>query len=199
MHKVFVSHHHKNDQGYKDSLVQFGEEQGIFVDRSVDTGDISDDLTDERIREKIRDGYLRDSTVTIVLVGTETKRRKHVDWEIYSSMFDGQVNKKSGILVVNLPSVDNGSCWAAHGGAEKATVFPDCENWVRWSARTEFEAAFPNMAARVIDSLVVGAKISVVGWERLNVARLKFLVDATFADRASCDYDLSEPMRRNNS
>ena len=199
MHKVFISHHHENDQGYKESLVQFGKKHRIFVDRSVDTGDISDDLSDKRIREKIRDGYLRDSTVTIVLVGTETKRRKHVDWEIYSSMFNGEVNKKSGILVVNLPSIDNGNGWAAHGASEKATVFPDCENWMHLSARTDFEAAYPHMPARIVDSLVVGAKISVVGWKRLTAARLKFLVDVTFAHRASCEYDLSEPMRRKNS
>ena len=72
MHKVFISHHHGNDQGYKDDLVKFGEENEIFVDRSVDTGDIPDDWTDERIRRVIRDDYLRDSTVTIVLVGRET-------------------------------------------------------------------------------------------------------------------------------
>ena len=73
----------------------------LFIDTSVDTGGISDSLSDESIREKIRDEYLRDSTVTIVLVGTETKRRKHIDWEIYSSMYDGAVNKKSGVLVLN--------------------------------------------------------------------------------------------------
>ena len=85
MHKVFISYYH-GDQEYKDDLVKLSDQRGIFVDRSVDTGDISDDLSDERIRELIRDSYLRDSTVTIVLVGTETQRRKHVDWEIYSSM-----------------------------------------------------------------------------------------------------------------
>ena len=199
MHKVFVSYHHRNDQGYKESLVRFGEQHGIFVDRSVDTGDISDDLKDETIREKIRDEYLRDSTVTILLVGTETKGRKHIDWEVYSSMVDGQLNKKSGILVINLPTVDNGSSWAAHGASEKATVYPDCRNWQQWSRRTEFEAAFPYMPSRIVDSLVSGAKISVVGWDRLNVQRLKLLVDGAFADRASCEYDLSAPMRRKNS
>ncbi len=95
MHKVFISYHHENNQDYKDCLVSMGKRHRIFIDRSVDTGDISDDLSDEEIREKIRDEYLRDSTVTIVLVGKKTKRRKHVDWEIYSSMFDGKVNKKS--------------------------------------------------------------------------------------------------------
>ena len=64
MHKVFISYHHENDQRYKDALVEFGHKNSIFIDESVDTGDISDDLNDESIREKIRDEYLRDSTVT---------------------------------------------------------------------------------------------------------------------------------------
>ena len=79
MHKVFISYHHSNDQWYKNELVKLGER--VFVDRSVDTGDIPDEWTDEQIRQEIRDSYLRDSTVTIVLVGTETKQRKHIDWE----------------------------------------------------------------------------------------------------------------------
>lgn len=86
MHKVFVSYHHKRDQQYKEALVEFGERHSVFVDRSVDTGDIPDEWTDQQIRRKIRDQYLRDSTVTVVLVGAETERRKHVDWEIHSSM-----------------------------------------------------------------------------------------------------------------
>ena len=103
MHKVFVSFHHKNDQYYKDYLVDWAEENEVFIDGSVETGDISDDLTDEEIRIMIRDDYLKDTTVTILLVGTETKYRKHIDWEIYSSMYDGKKNKKSGILVILLP------------------------------------------------------------------------------------------------
>ena len=66
MHKVFISHHHGNDQWYKEKLVEFGEEYSIFVDRSVDTGDIPDEWTDQQIRREIRDRYLRDSTVTVV-------------------------------------------------------------------------------------------------------------------------------------
>lgn len=160
-HKVFISHHHANDLGYKDELVRFGEVNGIFVDQSVDTGDISDRLPDQRIREKIRDQYLRDSSVTIMLVGTHTKRRKHIDWEIYSSMIDGEVSKKSGIMVINLPSIDNGSVLAGHGEDEKAVVYPECRKWQSWSGRPELEARFPYMPSRIIDSLVNGAKISV--------------------------------------
>lgn len=177
-HKVFISHHHATDQAYKEKLVRFGEMNEIFVDQSIDTGDISDRLPDQRIREKIRDQYLRDSSVTIVLVGSETKRRKHIDWEIYSSMVDGEVNKKSGILVINLPTIGNGSVLAGHGEEEKAVLYPEGWTWHACSGRTELEGRFPYMPSRIIDSLVNGAKISVTRWDVLDVGKLRFLVDA---------------------
>ena len=202
MHKVFISYHHANDQVYKDCLVRLGENHEVFIDRSVDTGDISDDLTDETIREKIRDEYLRDSTVTIVLVGQETERRKHVDWEIYSSMIDGKVNKKSGILVVSLPPIEaNRSIYVSHSG-EKKTVYPDIHGWETLTSRTEFESRYPYMPDRIIDNLVEPeAKVSVTSWSRFkdNPKNLRFLIDATFEDRSACDYDLRRSMRRNNS
>ncbi len=80
-HKVFVSYHHANDEWYKRELAEFGEAAATFIDRSVGMGDIPDDLDDQAIRRRIRDEHLRDSTVTIVLIGTGTKRRKHVEWE----------------------------------------------------------------------------------------------------------------------
>ena len=121
-HKVFISYHHKNDQNYKEELLRVNREYPMFMDASVDTGDISDDLDDQTIRQEIRDSYLRDFTVTILLVGTETKRRKHIDWEIYSSMIDGEVNKKSGILIVNLPSTNCTYYTAAHPGEKKCSI-----------------------------------------------------------------------------
>ncbi len=200
MHKVFISYHHENDQRYKESLVNWGEQHSIFIDQSVDTGDISDSLSDESIREKIRDDYLRDSTVTIVLVGTQTKRRKHVDWEIYSSMYDGRVNKKSGILVITLPTPYSGDeeIRISHGEAEKE-IYPDF-SWTSLNTRAEYERRYPYMPDRLIDNfLKPEAKISVIPWKRLNVRRLKSLVDAAFEDRSRCQYDLSRPMRRANS
>ena len=43
MHKVFISYHRHNDQRYKNNLVEFGEKCSIFVDQSVDTGDVPDE------------------------------------------------------------------------------------------------------------------------------------------------------------
>ena len=201
MHKVFISYHHNGDQYYKNRLVSISDEYGVFIDRSVDTGDISDSLSDEAIREKIRDDYLRDSTVTIVLVGLETKGRKHVDWEIYSSMIDGKVNKKSGILVVNLPPTEPVySIHAAHSG-EKETVYPDINGWETISSRVEYERRYPYMPDRIIDNLLkAGAKVSITSWSKISQPNiLRFLVDATFQDRHSSDYDLRRSMRRANS
>ena len=199
MHRVFISHHHGNDQGYKESLVIFGKQNQLFIDRSVDTGGISDDLSDEYIRELIRDEYLRDSTVTIVLIGTETRRRKHVDWEIYSSMYDGRVNKKSGLLVIELPSTNGDLVIAPHGQQEKS-LYSDIISWISVNTRAEYERRYPYMSDRLIDNLLKPeARISVVPWSRVNLATLEYLLEAAYKDRARCEYDLSRPLRRANS
>lgn len=198
-HKVFISYHHSSDQSYKDGLVQWAKDNDIFIDWSVGTDEISDDLTDQQIRETIRDEYLRESTVTIVLVGTETKYRKHVDWEIYSSMYDGRVNKKSGIIIINLPSTNCTYPLATHSG-EKEIVFSEITNWISISDRKEYENRFPFLPDRIIDNLVNSdAKISVINWEKLEVEKLKFMIEKAYEDRANCIYDLSRDMRRRNS
>lgn len=200
MHKVFISYHHSNDQWYKDRLVEFGEQHSIFIDRSVDTGDIPDDWTDERIRREIRDRHLRDSTVTVVLVGSETKRRKHVDWEIHSSMYDGSVNHRSGIVVINLPGISDDQFHAAHGNEEKRLLYPDISSWAHIEERAEYERRYPHMPRRIIDNLLrPGVKISVAPWRKINGRTLEFPIEAAFRYRKSCPYDLSSPMRRANS
>lgn len=201
-HKVFISYHHRNDQGYKEALLEANERYNLFIDASVDTGGIDDDLPDDTIRQKIRDEYLRDSTVTILLVGTETKNRKHIDWEIYSSMYDGIVNKKSGVLVVNLPSTNCTYFTAAHGEEEKEILYPENVSWTTISARTKYEERYPYMPQRIIDNLLKSnAKVSVTNWDTIanDLTKLELLIDLTFKDRASCEYDLSRPMRRANS
>jgi hypothetical protein len=203
-HKVFISYHHKNDQGYKEALLDWNKNNNydIFIDSSVDTRDIDENLSDESIRQIIRDEYLRDSTVTILLVGTETKNRKHIDWELYSSMYDGQVNKKSGVLVIQLPSTKCTTYTAAHGEEEKAALYPDNTSWVTVKARTEYESRYPYMPSRIIDNLLnTGAKISVANWETITASqdKLKLLIDLTFRGINNCSYDLSAPRRRADS
>lgn len=104
-HKVFVSYHHDKDQYYRNLFEYlFANIFNIMVSKSVQIGDIDSNLKSETIRRKIRDEYLRDSTVTVVLIGSETWKRKHVDWEIYSSIRDTEYNSRSGLLGIILPS-----------------------------------------------------------------------------------------------
>ena len=92
-HKVFVSYHHANDQNYRDFFERlFTDVHDIMISKSVQIGEIDPDLKTDTVRQKIRDNYLRDSTVTVVLIGEETWKRKHVDWEIGSSIRSTQNN-----------------------------------------------------------------------------------------------------------
>ena len=199
MHKVFVSFHHANDQWYKDELVRWGTENNVFIDGSVDMGEIPDNWDAQHIREYILDNHLKDTTVTILLVGTETKNRKHMDWELFSSMYDGMVNKKSGILVINLPSV----CCQYHTlctKEEKEAILPNQKTWISINDRSEFERRYPYMPARIIDNLLKkGVRISVINWNDLSVDKLKLLIDKAYAARSNNDYDMSREMRMRNA
>ena len=104
-HKVFISFHHQ-DQAYKERFVEMMGSD--LVDESVGDGDIDDDnLATETIRQRIRDNFIRDATVTVVLIGPCTWQRKHVDWEIGSSLRDTKKNSRCGLLGILLPNHPN--------------------------------------------------------------------------------------------
>jgi hypothetical protein len=104
-HKVFVSYHHANDQQYRNHFESmFASLYGVMISKSVQIGEISPYIQTETVRQKIRDEYLRDSTVTVVLIGAETWKRKHVDWEIGASIRQTQYNPRSGLIGILLPS-----------------------------------------------------------------------------------------------
>lgn len=104
-HKVFVSYHHENDQAYRDAFERmFSLLSGVFISKSVQIGEISPLLATDTVRSKIRDEYLHDSTVTIILIGTSTWQRKHVDWEISSSIRSTKLSSRSGLIGILLPT-----------------------------------------------------------------------------------------------
>ena len=82
-HKVFVSFH-EQDRKYQQI---FARKMGSdLVDRSVQPGDIDPKSNVSETRRKIRDEFIAEASVTVVLVGSCTWRRRHVDWEISSSL-----------------------------------------------------------------------------------------------------------------
>ena len=104
-HKVFISFH-EEDIKYKENFVRMMGKR--IVDRSVDTGNIDDaGLKTATVRQKIRDEYIRDATVAIVLIGPRTWQRKYVDWEIGSSIRKTKKNSRCGLLGILLPNHPN--------------------------------------------------------------------------------------------
>jgi hypothetical protein len=85
---VFVSFHHGNDQYYFELFTAtFGESYDVFYDQSLDGHIRSDDR--EYVNRAIREDYIRGSSLTFVLCGRETWKRKYVHWEIYSTLHYG--------------------------------------------------------------------------------------------------------------
>lgn len=104
-HQVFVSYHHALDENYKKIFeLRFGNAFGAIIPGSVNDGDIDPYLPTDTIRQKIRDKHLRDTSVTVVLIGAETWQRKHIDWEIGSSIRHTEYNPRSGLLGILLPT-----------------------------------------------------------------------------------------------
>lgn len=101
-HKVFISFH-EADLKWKERFVELMK--GRIIDASVDSGDVDDTgKKTAEIRRIIRDDYIRDATVTVVLIGRKTWQRKHVDWEISSSIRAASLNKRNGLVGLILPN-----------------------------------------------------------------------------------------------
>ena len=116
-------------------------------------------------------------------------------------MFNGKVNKKSGILVINLPGTSDLVCAPRQ---QEKELYPDIafQDWSVITSREDYENLYPHMPARIIDNLLnPQAYISVVPWGRIadSPDRIRYLIEMAFRDRHQCQYDLSRSMRRLNS
>ena len=104
-HKSFVCYHHDDQTEVEKFLDDF---EDAFIPRVLGVSDeddfIASDDTDY-IMDRIREKYLTDSTVTIVLVGKCTWARRYVDWEVYSTLRNDKLNRRSGLMAITLPSV----------------------------------------------------------------------------------------------
>lgn len=105
-YKVYVSYNHSiEDQEYRNHFEEILlANQDVVIMKPAQIGNIDPILDLETIRQKIRDEYLRDSAVTVVLIGSETWKRRHVDWEIGASVRKTQDSPGSGLLGIILPT-----------------------------------------------------------------------------------------------
>ena len=106
-HKCFVSYHEADSKEVDTFIEKFDH---VFIPKTIGISDDDDFIdSDDRdyVMRRIREKYLTDSTVTIVLIGKCTAKRKYVDWEIASTLRNDPQNKRSGLLGINLRSIEN--------------------------------------------------------------------------------------------
>ena len=124
--KVFVNYSHRLDQDAAEKFRNFfSDERDVFIDKSI-----RDDLgenANETIKNKLR-RLIADSTVTVVLIGSETGGRWWVDWEIYSSLRKSHGNQRNGLLGIRIP---HKSHWTPD--RLKANV-PKMGHVIKWSS-----------------------------------------------------------------
>jgi len=138
-HKCFVSYRVDDLDEVTEFLDKFGTE---FIPRTVgvtEEDDFVDSDDDDYIKRKIREKYLTDSTVTIVLLGECTWSRKFIDWELSSSLRNDSSNKRSGLLAIPLPSMNNSATLPARVQ----------DNWVKGDLAASYALykAYPSSAS----------------------------------------------------
>jgi len=108
--KCFISYHHDDEDEVRQFIQDFDHDQDVLIARGIGAsmaGDIINSSNEDYIKAKIREKYLRDTTVTIVLVGTCTWARKFVDWEVAASLRNTLTTSRSGLLAITLPSASD--------------------------------------------------------------------------------------------
>lgn len=104
--KCFISYHHVDEVEVKRFIDTFDTLHNLFIHRILGTmnDDIVNSMDTDYVMSRIRSEYLKDSTVTIVLVGRCTWARRYIDWEIQSSLRQGAARTPNGLLGIVLPS-----------------------------------------------------------------------------------------------
>ena len=82
---MFISYHHEVDEEWKTRFVRMMGDR--IVDKSIYVGEIVDtnSPTPDTLRH-IREEYISEASVAVVLVGPRTWQRKFVDWEIGAAL-----------------------------------------------------------------------------------------------------------------
>ena len=146
-HKVFISFYHRDDQYYKDYIDRYLSKN--IINKSVTYGEYSSDNSDEYIKRLIREDKISDASVVVVLVGPNTKNRKHVDWEIYAGLRQS-INGSSGLVGIFLPTVPK----APQGGYYYFDMPPRLADNIRSGYATFYEWDY---AIKHFDDIIVEA------------------------------------------
>lgn len=108
-HRVFISYHHEDEREVQNFIDRFDYERKVFTTRGLGQsmpGDVVDSTDTSYVMRRIRELYIKDASVTLVLIGKCTWARRYVDWEIQASLRHRDADPK-GLLGIVLPSAKN--------------------------------------------------------------------------------------------
>lgn len=107
-HKTFISYHHADEDEVSEFINHFDHDHDVLLSRGIGAsmaGDVIDSTNSDYIKRRIRELYFRDSSVTLVLVGADTWKRRYVDWEVAASLRNTATSSRNGLLAITLPSI----------------------------------------------------------------------------------------------
>ena len=202
MKKTFISYRHNTQSKYKEELLVINDKYNLFIDKSVNSGDISDSNKDETIRMIIRDQKLKDTTVTLLMYGEDINRRKFIDWEIAGSFIDYNDSYRNGLIIINMI---NNSSLAPVGYHINEVSLSKTGNYINEAdslSEEYWKNLYPHMPNRVIKNLAKpDVFIPIISWETIinDPYKFKNLIEKVANKRKNNNYDTSLPLRRSNS
>ena len=163
--KCFISYHHA-DQAWVDHFIRtFDDTHNLFIARGLGQSmaqDVIDSTDTDYVMRRIRELYIRDSTVTLLMLGKCTWARRYVDWEIQASLRAPTNGLPNGLLAIKLPSYQEPGSFPERLNKNLLTdekkVLGQNNCYARWITYpqnlsdlwTEIEAAFTRRASHGI-------------------------------------------------
>ena len=126
--RLFVSYQHSRDQDWYNGFCHdFGKVYDLFTDTSLQRK--YDSNNTGYVDRAIRENNITGSSITVVLYGTDTWKRKYVDWEIRATLY-----KQHALLGIILPSLslNRNNKYIIHGRLYE-NIQSGYAHWIKWS------------------------------------------------------------------
>lgn len=117
--RVFISFHHR-DEFYRNEFNRLWGND--FIGMDVKLGDIPTESDADYIKRLIQTDHIYHSSVVVALYGAETRKRKHVDWEIHATVSE-KVGGRKGLVVLIIPGFPI-SPYDEYGNFNQSRLYP---------------------------------------------------------------------------
>jgi hypothetical protein len=105
--RCFVSYHHADEVAVRAFIDEFSHQGEVFTHRALGlemAPDIVESNNTDYVMRRIREKYMANTSVTLVMLGQNTWKRRYVDWEIAASLRNSAGAPANGLLGIHLPS-----------------------------------------------------------------------------------------------